>query len=697
MRALLLCAAAAYAATTNERLVDPVSLEMARADEKRYRENYSPRTPKELAEDERALQFYTKIMSQVTNWATDDHKPRPPSPAPLPPSVRLTLHASSPSARRSALRIVKELRGQRAARTAVLVQTPYWGSGSKEDERERFQDELWSVAEAAGLERRNTALGTSSTPSRTSRVTESLITELDEGTSEASAQIIVSIDLDAWTPCRTFSKDFWDALPSLEGDDLYIAAAPPVKPGHAAVADLSTTVIGWASPEGNQRAKELADVLRDYRDKQLTGPGSSESPPDSVLDAAYDLDVEPSDLPPQLRCASCSAGCAGADLEKERNKVRAGTPERLVKFEEDTSKIDALAARILGDEGDRRLPCMHGYETTQEPLKPSFVIVSGVNVREGNNAKADVDLALNKRAYALARGYGFAFYVADTFDRLLRRKTAHRSNFEEKRLAWEFSKILMVRDAMRRYRSARWYCWIDADAWVNPTRFSVELERFVEDVPSDRHVVLGNYRGLNTGVFLVRGNADGREVVRKWLAVARDGLAQCHPHDQAALEWLQLWAMNGSHVGQRRPYDFECTKRSACGAGGAGYSCIPLWGEAVKRAHQWSSPSISAYQSQTWYVDEAVDRGIANPETPLFWISTETERRPRLQCFRCYSSLDNVDYRPGRNFKVAPGADSSWLVNHKGQLLFYKTAMTIGKQAGDACLVEPQTRIYFQV
>ena len=65
---------------------------------------------------------------------------------------------------------------------------------------------------------------------------------------------------------------------------------------------------------------------------------------------------------------------------------------------------------------------------------------------------------------------------------------------------------------------------------------------------TDRHVVLGNYRGLNTGVFLVRGNADGREVVRKWLAVARDGLAQCHPHDQAALEWLQLWAMNGSHA-----------------------------------------------------------------------------------------------------------------------------------------------------
>ena len=46
---------------------------------------------------------------------------------------------------------------------------------------------------------------------------------------------------------------------------------------------------------------------------------------------------------------------------------------------------------------------MHGYETTQAPQAPSFVIVSGVNVREGNNAKADVDLALNKRLRSCPR------------------------------------------------------------------------------------------------------------------------------------------------------------------------------------------------------------------------------------------------------------------------------------------------------
>ena len=156
------------------------------------------------------------------------------------------------------------------------MQTPYWGSGSKEDERERFQDELWSVAEAAGLERRHAALGTSGTSSRTSRVTESLITELDEGTAEASSQIIVSR---IWTrdAVSHLLQGLLGRAALLNGDSSHRRGAA-TKPGHAAVADLSTTLIGWASSTGQQRAKELADVLRNYRDKQMAGPGSSESP-----------------------------------------------------------------------------------------------------------------------------------------------------------------------------------------------------------------------------------------------------------------------------------------------------------------------------------------------------------------------------------------------------------------------------------
>ena len=73
MRALLLCAAAACAAITNERLVDPVAKEMALADEKRYRENYAPRTPKELAEDERW--FLADTGSSVDAIDVEEHAP----------------------------------------------------------------------------------------------------------------------------------------------------------------------------------------------------------------------------------------------------------------------------------------------------------------------------------------------------------------------------------------------------------------------------------------------------------------------------------------------------------------------------------------------------------------------------------------------------------------------------------------------
>ena len=221
MHALLICAAVAAA----NRDIDPRAKAIALADEQRYAENYQPRTAKELAEDAQALKFYGRIMAKVTNWALDDHKPVKSAPV-IPPSLRLTLHASSQSSRRSALRIVKELKGPRAAHTAVLVQTPRW---TREEEREAFQEELWKVAERAGLQRHLTALGTTTTSARTSRVTESLITELNAAGSAAAA-LILSLDLVAWTPCRTFAHDFWGALPSLHGDALYVAAAPPVPP-----------------------------------------------------------------------------------------------------------------------------------------------------------------------------------------------------------------------------------------------------------------------------------------------------------------------------------------------------------------------------------------------------------------------------------------------------------------------------------
>ena len=287
-------------------------------------------------------------------------------------------------------------------------------------------------------------------------------------------------------------------------------------------------------------------------------------------------------------------------------------------------------------------------------------------------------------------GYAFAFYVADTFASMLRYGAASGAG----RLPWEFSKALMLRDAALAHPAAAWLAWVDADAWMNPKFFDLPLEAYADDAPKSKVAILANFRGFNTGVVLLRGGAAGRALLARWLAVSRAGLAQCHPHDQAALSWLQLWHMNGSRADVREPYGYECTKRVACGAGGSHWSCIPLWHAALKLAHKWHRPRFKAYDAANpgWHVDEVVDRGLANGETPLFHVAAESATRPKLQCFRCVQSLDAVSRAPGKNFpKLKADAMDGWLVNHKAQSLFYAAAFDAQSDDERApCFVAPE-------
>ena len=293
-------------------------------------------------------------------------------------------------------------------------------------------------------------------------------------------------------------------------------------------------------------------------------------------------------------------------------------------------------------------------------------------------------------------GYAFAFYVADTFASMLRYGAASGAG----RLPWEFSKALMLRDAALAHPAAAWLAWVDADAWMNPKFFDLPLEAYADDAPKSKVAILANFRGFNTGVVLLRGGAAGRALLARWLAVSRAGLAQCHPHDQAALSWLQLWHMNGSRADVREPYGYECTKRVACGAGGSHWSCIPLWHAALKLAHKWHRPRFKAYDAASpgWHVDEVVDRGLANGETPLFHVAAESATRPKLQCFRCVQSLGAVSRAPGKNFpKLEADAMDGWLVNHKAQSLFYAAAFDAQSDDERApCFVAPAVRTHFK-
>ena len=103
---------------------------------------------------------------------------------------------------------------------------------------------------------------------------------------------------------------------------------------------------------------------------------------------------------------------------------------------------------------------------------------------------------------------------------------------------------------------------------------------------------------------------------------------------------------------------------------------------------------LRRYANQKWVVDEVVDRGFANAETPGFWVAAENERRPRLQCFRCGTSLETIDRFPGKNF-FPPHGNGGWLINHKGQGLFYREGMRMSDEADDACFVAAHVRSHY--
>ena len=108
--------------------------------------------------------------------------------------------------------------------------------------------------------------------------------------------------------------------------------------------------------------------------------------------------------------------------------------------------------------------------------------------------------------------------------------------------------------------AADWALWVDADAWFNPANAWRPLDAWLGAVPPHKPVALANYRSLNTGVLAVRTGRRGRALLDEWRAVAASGAVQCHPHDQAALQLLLLWKLNGS-TAERAP--FGCARARA--------------------------------------------------------------------------------------------------------------------------------------
>ena len=126
------------------------------------------------------------------------------------------------------------------------------------------------------------------------------------------------------------------------------------------------------------------------------------------------------------------------------------------------------------------------------PAAGGIVLVTGTSDNRWRDAdnRADIDLALNKRLYAAAHGYGFEFFVADRFARALVAAGLPR---------WEWAKIWMLAEAARRHPRAAWLVWLDHDTWINPVLAeAVALAPFLARAPPDRPVAVAAVRRLST-------------------------------------------------------------------------------------------------------------------------------------------------------------------------------------------------------
>jgi hypothetical protein len=67
------------------------------------------------------------------------------------------------------------------------------------------------------------------------------------------------------------------------------------------------------------------------------------------------------------------------------------------------------------------------------------------------------------------------------------------------------------------------------------------LDVYLEDVPSDKLVVLGNHRSAQSNVVFIRNNFEGRRLARDWLSIVVSGYVQCHGYDQVRISQLTIF------------------------------------------------------------------------------------------------------------------------------------------------------------
>ena len=99
---------------------------------------------------------------------------------------------------------------------------------------------------------------------------------------------------------------------------------------------------------------------------------------------------------------------------------------------------------------------------------------------------------------------------------------------------------------------------IKIDFWFISGWLYLPLDIFLGDIPSDKTVVMGNYRSAFTNVMAIRNNPKGRRLMHDWIAYSMSGYIQCHGYDQAALAALIAQRIGQNSSFPLKPLSYTC-------------------------------------------------------------------------------------------------------------------------------------------
>ena len=154
----------------------------------------------------------------------------------------------------------------------------------------------------------------------------------------------------------------------------------------------------------------------------------------------------------------------------------------------------------------------------QPKKKRSVVLFTGTH-GAWNNFDNFLYFHLSKMYYAKRHGYKFVIEFSNQLIPFFPPDLYAAVGRPDGYFKGVMSKFLMAMDVMYRFPNEEWMMFTDDDVYFNADWLEMPLDYFLDDVPDDKLWVHTNYRSLMTGLFFVRNNAEGRKLVRDWVAI----------------------------------------------------------------------------------------------------------------------------------------------------------------------------------